>query len=107
MWVDIKVADGTDLDSYCNVVDGMLSEIRTELDSVDAAVIPSDAQREAYNMLRLLLGWAESFTGTLRYDVQCSHERCPEHDDYARRKVASVKDAIAAFPETAKVRRTA
>ena len=98
MVADIKVANGTDLDLYCNTIDRMLGEMRDELTMVNPAVIPSDTQREAFNMLKLLLGWAESFTGTLRYDVQCSHESCPEHDDYARRKIEMCKAAIAAFP---------
>jgi hypothetical protein len=102
MIVDIKVANGTDLDLYCWTIDHILSAIRDELEIVNPAVIPSDAQREAFNMLKLLLRGAESFTGTLRYDVQCSHESCPEHDDYARRKVEAVKAAIAAFPNIAK-----
>jgi len=101
MVADIKVANGRDLDLFCNDADHTLSELREQFDAVDPADIPSEAQREAFRMMRLLLGWAESFTGTLRYDVQCSHEQCPEHDDYARRKIASVKEVIAAFPNTA------
>ena len=85
--------DGRELDSYLNDVDHQLSEIRNTLD-IDADTIPSDAQREAFTYLQLLLGWAESFTGTLRYDVSVKHDDCPEHDDYARRKLAMAQQVL-------------
>ena len=85
--------DGRDLDSYLNDVDHQLSVIRDRLD-IDAATIPSDAQREGFEYLKLLLGWAESFTGTLRYDVSVTHDKCPEHDEYVLRKIAHAKEAL-------------
>ena len=87
--------DGRELDSYCNTIDGELHELLEPIRALDPAVIPSQDQREAFLMMRTLLEWAESFTGTLRYDVSVKHDDCPEHDEYARRKIARVKEVIA------------
>jgi hypothetical protein len=96
--------DGEALDLWCNDVDTKLAEILHSVTpfaqnhesgkAFDPAVIPSDAQREGFMFMLLLLRWAESFTGTLRYDVAVTHDDCPEHDDYVLRKIAAAKEAL-------------
>lgn len=116
---DIKTWEGDDLDSYCNTIDSELRDLLTPI--TDRTVraegprkegyidhpyyiepfpvdqIPSETQRRAFEMMRTLLSWAESFTGTLRYDVQVSHEDCEYHDEWAARKIEQCKAAIAAI----------
>jgi hypothetical protein len=90
--------NGEDLDLYCNTVDTMLHEIRENFD-INTDEIPSAAQREAFNFMCKLLGWAESFTGTLRYDVSADHSSCPEHDEHALAKIRRCLDDLANFRE--------
>lgn len=78
---------GDMLDGYLNTVDMKLGHIRQELEGVDRDKIPSSVQRRAFDLLVTLLNEAESFTGTLRYDVSADHTECPEHDDHAERKI--------------------
>jgi hypothetical protein len=85
------------LDLYCNTIDGDLGEILTTLREFDLDTIPSPVQREGLDALMALLAWAQSFTGTLRYDVLADHTDCPEHDDALRAKLARCKTAIAAL----------
>lgn len=94
-FVDITVSGGS-LDSYLNSVDQDLSHTLDNLSCVDVTVIPSPHQREAFEYLVKLLGWATSFTGSLRYDVQTSHEDCPEHDEHVARKLARAREALGA-----------
>ena len=93
--------DGRELDSWCNEVDHELGEILNAVTPYgenhsggkpfDPACIPSPAQREAFIFMLKLLSWANSFTGTLRYDVSADHTDCPEHDEWVLRKIARCK----------------
>src|SRR3954467_10116164 len=75
--------DGAELDSYCNTIDGTLRDLLDPLTDLapnhpsglafNPGAIPSDAQREAFTFMVKLLGWAESFSGVLRYDVSADH----------------------------------
>ena len=113
-----KTLDGRDLDSFCNTIDMELSDLLDPITSTsvpaegpkpegwidgprhliefDLSTIPSPAQREAFALMVTLLESARSLSGTLRYDVSVMHDDCPEHDDYARRKVDNIKRRIAA-----------
>ena len=91
--MSLTTKDGTDLDLHCNTVDMMLQDIRENFD-IDTDDIPSDAQREAFIFMLRLLSWAQSFTGTLRYDVSAVHTDCPEHDEHALRKIARCKEDL-------------
>jgi hypothetical protein len=91
---EIKTAGGEDLDLYCNTIDGELSRIRDEIADVNLDDIPSSVQREGFVLMRELLAWAESFTGTLRYDVCADHTDCPEHDEWMARKIRNCKEAL-------------
>jgi len=95
--VDIKLQVGDDemsLDEYCNYITNRLAILLEPLNEVDASLIPSEAQREAFQMMTTLMVWAESFASTLRYDVQATHEDCPEHDNVAVRRIARTRDAV-------------
>jgi hypothetical protein len=63
--------------------------------------IPSPAQREAFTFMVKLLGWAQSFSGVLRYDVSADHSNCPEHDRHALQMIARCKaDLLGSYPAT-------
>jgi hypothetical protein len=93
--------NGQDLDLYCNTVDTLLHEMRENFD-IDTDEIPSAAQREAFHFMLKLLSWAESFTGTLRYDVSADHTTCPEHDEHALAKIGRCLTDLNHFKEIAK-----
>jgi hypothetical protein len=96
--------DGEPLDLWCNNVDSTLSEIRHAVTeyaanhesgkAFDPECIPSPVQREGFMFMMKLIGWAESFSSTLRYDVCVTHDDCPEHDEYMLRKIRMAKEAL-------------
>jgi hypothetical protein len=96
--------DGEPLDLWCNEVDSALGRFRDAVTefaenhpggkAFDPSVIPSEAQREGFMLMMKLLSWAESFSGTLRYDVCVDHTDCPEHDEWMRRKIAKCKEDL-------------
>ena len=109
--------DGKELDLWCNDVDHELGEILNAVTeyadnhpsgkAFDPECIPSPAQREAFMFTLKLIGWARSFTGTLRYDVGADHSDCPEHDEWAVRKLAHCKaDLVGSTPTTTDDERT-
>lgn len=96
--------DGEDLDSYCNTIDMALQELLFPLSefpenhpsgkAFDPNTIPSPVQREGFELMRLLLSCAESLSGSLRYDVCVSHEKCPHHDEHMARQIVRLKQTI-------------
>jgi hypothetical protein len=111
--------DGTDLDLYCNEIDGTLHQLLapityqyvpaegpikegytdppTHCVRLDLSDIPSDDQRVAFLLMRMLLQSANSLTGTLRYDLCADHTDCPEHDAHVRRTVTRILHRLANF----------
>ena len=108
--------DGVELDSYCNTIDGQLHELLEPITSrtvtaegpinhdridrpyhvieLDTSTIPSQSQREAFELMVKLMQWANSLAGTLRYDVGVAHEGCEYHDDWVTQTVTRCKEDL-------------
>lgn len=91
-------ASQKELDSYCNAIDHQLSMMTEELEGVDKNKIPSATQREGLEVLMKLIGWANSLTGVMRYDVSADHTDCPEHDEWMQQKIDRVRATFTPQP---------
>lgn len=100
----IKAYVGENLDSYCNTIDNRIAEILHDVngyndeDATDLSAIPSDTQREAFELMIEMLRDVRSLAGLLRYDLLADHTKCPEHDDHAQKVMDRIrKGTIAAL----------